>query len=1081
MLLPNKKSASSIAVFFMLSLMLVLQPNYAMADDNNTAIWGVAGAAGVVGVVLAALNLTHHWNKSENNSPGMLHKLVVTDPISFTSGDPIPLSVTAFDGDGEPIPDLVVTWSASGSGTITLPSPSTSTTGPNGIATIEATAARLGTVTVTATVGDIAGSTTFTIGPTGSAYSTSDIEVTGKTSTKSTGIAQTAIASIRSCCDGTITDSFYIVVYDKSGNPVPNVPVTWTATTATGDTGTAVFLLDGNIGATINTPTNASGTSTVNVMGQTKGNVTLTATVSTITPAIATLAVTLGLLDHIVITPTNPTIVSGNTQVLTAAGYDCNDNVITGLSFTWGPTGDPTVSLTHQNDTSGQITAKGLVVGDVNITATATDPTNSSITKTGGDDVTVTYSSTPLHMSMKSSSSTVASGSSIDITLTATDSSNNLIPGLLITLTSAPGPSNNASVTIPSNVTTESTGTATFPVTGLSAGSIIITATSGSASANLELDVTSGTPEDIAITSTTGSLEVASGAGIPLMATVIDSNKNPVQGAYVKWTTQTEDTGTATTPSGLTKTDANGEANTAATGGIEGYVGIIATVTDSTGNPVYNTSTQPITVTEILNVNAPGAPNNVSVNFDITPIASSKTTTAYATVTDSNGNLVADGTAVDWAWATYQSSSSVTLSDTSTTTSGGVAEVTVTGGTIGVVKIIATAINSSGKITKGQSLLNVGSGTPTTITIVPTVPAVTPISINSGNTQQFAVTVTDSSSNPLPGISITYSITNSNPSNALSLSTYNATTDSSGKATLTVTGKMIGTAYVTVTYSATLSQNSSQITVIAGAAKKIVLTIDNLSSSGTVVSSSTKQISASVTDVNGNPVATGTSVAWSSANTTIATVSPSSSTTSSGIATTTATGLIVGSTNITATTNGISSTIGLGVTVGPVSTVAVTPTTAVPVVSSKSATFTAKATDAKGNALKLYTINWAATTADTGTASLSGTTSNTDNSGNAIIQAVGLVMGKANIIATASTDSSKHGQGVLSITGPGSLSTISVSMTTPTPPANVVAGNTATFELTAKDAAGNAKPGVPITWSITSNTKSNTYSLSTLI
>lgn len=1078
----------------MLSLMLVLQPRYAMADNDNAAIWGVAGAAGVVGVVLAALNLSHHWNKSENDSPGMLAKLVVTDPSPFTSGDSIPLSVTALDGDGNPIPDLVITWSASGSGTITFPSPPTSTTGPNGIATITATAALIGTVTVTAAAGDVTGSTTFEVETAGSAYSTSDIEITGGISKRSTGISSTAIASIVSSCptsdgitgnDNSITESFYIVVYDQSGNPVPDVSVTWTATTATGDTGTAVFLLDGNLGAAINTTTDSSGTSTVTVMGQTKGNVTITATVdnSAITPATAILTVTLGLLDHIIITPTSPTIVSGSTQVFTATGYDCNKNEITGLSFIWGTTGGPgTITLSKKNDSLGQITATGNVAGSLTIKATATDPTNSSITKTGEDDeVTVTSSPTPLHISMATSSRAVASGSSVDITLTATDSSNNLIPSLDIALTSAPSPSSTASVIIPNNVTTESVGTAigtaTFSVTGSSAGSIIITATSGNASANLELEVTSGISEDIAITSTTGSLEVASGAGIPLTATVIDRNSNPVQGAYVKWTaTSTPGSpGTATILSDLIKTDVNGKAHTTATGGVEGDVNITAAVTDSIGNPVYNASTQPITVTEVLSVNAPGKPDNISINFDITPVDNSKTTTARATVTDSKGNLVADGTTVDWAWVTYQNNGSVTLSGTSTTTSGGAAEIIVTGVAVGVVKIIATVTNSSGTTTKGQSLLSVNSGTPTTITIVPTVPAVTPITIKSGDTQQFAVTVTDGT-NPLPGISIKYSITNSNPNDALSLSTYDATTDSSGKATLTATGKMVGTAYVTVTYSTTLSKDSDLVTVTPGAAKNVVLTIDNLSSSGTVVSSSTKQVSAKVTDVNGNLVADGTSVAWSSANTVVATVSPSSSTTSSGIATTTTTGLKVGSTSITATSNSISSTIGLSVTVGPVSTVAVTPATT-SVISGNSATYTAKVTDANGNALKTYTIDWTTTTADTGTASLSGTTSSTDNSGNAIIQAVGKLMGNANIIATASTDSSKHGQGVLNISGPGSLSTISVSTTTPKITAD---DNTATFSLIAKDAAGNPIPGVSITWSITSNNGSNSYSLSTL-
>ena len=117
------------------------------------------------------------------------------------------------------------------------------------------------------------------------------------------------------------------------------------------------------------------------------------------------------------------------------------------------------------------------------------------------------------------------------------------------------------------------------------------------------------------------------------------------------------------------------------------------------------------------------------------------------------------------------------------------------------------------------------------------------------STTTFMATVTDSSSNPAIGKSVTFNT----PTNGGMVSPTTLTTDASGQAEFTLTSSTIaGTYAYTVTVDAMTSAAES-VTFAPGVAANVTLYVngsDTLVANGT----DTTTLTASVTDVNGNPV-----------------------------------------------------------------------------------------------------------------------------------------------------------------------------------------------------------------------------------
>jgi uncharacterized protein YjdB len=229
---------------------------------------------------------------------------------TLTVGQTLTLVANPMDASGQSLTALSVSWSSG--------SPSVASVSGAGVVTGVST----GSVVITATVNGVAGSATVVV----NAAPPASVTVTPSSRTLTVGQTVTLGATAR----------------DAGGNVIAGAPITWTSTNI------AVATVSAN--------------GVVTAVGA--GSATIQATSGT---ASGTAAITVNYppLHHIIVTPANPRIKIGQTIQMTATGYDSNNSVIPGITFTWSSsnTSKATISST------GLITAKD--DGNSDITASA--------------------------------------------------------------------------------------------------------------------------------------------------------------------------------------------------------------------------------------------------------------------------------------------------------------------------------------------------------------------------------------------------------------------------------------------------------------------------------------------------------------------------------------------------------------------------------------------------------------------------------------------------------------------------------------------------------------------------------------
>ena len=930
MLLPNKKSASSIAVFFMLSLMLVLQPQYAVADSdgpsNTTVMLGVAGAAGLIGAVLAALNLSHHYNQqSENDSPGLLATVKVTSSatnISTSDIDTVTLTATALDGSGNPIPDLIINWSATSVagafGMIEFPNGKTtgsSTTSSNGVATITVTGQTEGNVDITATCGGITSNiVTLSVKP--EPYT---IGITPYPATATTTIA-----------GGDTKLMLIATVSGSDGKPLPDITIDWSTETVKGNTGTATI-------PESSTKTESDGTTINTVYGEVQGSVTIVATATSPTtnqPIVGKIILNIGSpgkLDHITVTPHPVTIEkSGDTTPFTATAYDSSDNPIPNVAITWTavtvgtgtatfPNGTATETATTGTDGTTIIQATGKKVGTVTITATSGSvhgEATLSVGTPGNFD----------HIGVTASPTAIASGGTATLTATAYDANGNIIVNastpITVNWSAASTTSSTGTATLSATATTiGSDGTTTITATGVLMGSVTITAASdGVTSGTTTLNINSpGTFTTLTITPHAGN--IASEGTITFTATAYDNSGNPIkdlQHIAVHWTSSST-SGGSITPESSTSEIIDGQTEIAITGRHMGIVTI-------------NASTGSISDSVQLAITSPGPAYSINITPKHTNVASKADAVFTATAYDVNGNQIPNP---EITWNTTPGTGTATINAASPPTTA-----TVTGGTVGEVTITATLGSAKGEAT---------------LTVTPDIASIAVTfdhpEISSGGTTTATATVLDSSDNPVPDINITWSASSTQASFGSSLPT-----DASGRTTSTVSNiKTAGS--VTITAATGGKTGTAQLSVVPGAPATITLTLG----SATITSDSSTTATATVFDSNGNHVLAGVSVAWLASSGSHATFNPSPSTTNpSGVATSIVSDTVAETITFTATSGSAScNTVTLTVNPGTPAMIEITNTPPITINFFQSTPVYANAYDIYNNPIMFgYTITW---------------------------------------------------------------------------------------------------------------------------
>lgn len=722
----------------------------------------------------------------------------------------------------------------------------------------------------------------------------------------------------------------------------------------------------------------------------------------------------------VVVRPTHVDAIAGSKTPLTAVAYDAAQNALAGRTINWTSSNQSVATV----DANGMITA--VAAGSATITGTSEGKSDAAtVTVTQGPVVSVVV--TPDSVAMFVTQTT-------QLAATARDATGAPVAGTTIVWSSS-----NTSV-----ASVSSDGV----VTAVSAGSATITATANGHSGTTAVTVTTVPVASVSVSPSTVSL--SPGGSTTLSAAAKDANGNVLPNRAVAWSSSN-----------------SAVATVSGTGVVTAVALGTATIT-ATSEGKSGTASVTVAPAPVASVTVAPAPSSVIIG---------QTTQLTATVRDANGSILT-GRAVTW---TSSNTAIATVSSTGL----------VTGVALGSATITATSETKSGTSALTVSAVPVGS-----VTVAPTT-----ATVNDGHTTTLVATVKDANGAVVTDRVVTWSSSNTAAATvsstgvvtgvAAGTATITATSETkSGSAAITVVALPVGSVTVspstasvingqTTTLTATVkdqtgtvvtsrvvtwsSNNTAVATVsstgvvtgVSPGAATITATSEGKSgsaaititvapvgsvtvspSTATVIVLGTTTLTAVVKDVNGT-VVTNRLVTWSSSSPLVASVS------SNGVVS----GLVPGTSTITATSEGKSGTSVVTVTLAPVASVTVTPTS-VSVPSGSTMQFTATLKDALGNVLTGRTVTWSSGNTATATVSASGL-------------ATAVLIGSTAITATSEGVS---GSGTITVTS-GPVATVQV-----TPPSATIAVN-GTVQLSAKalDAAGNTISGAAFTWSSNSS------------
>jgi 6-phosphogluconolactonase (cycloisomerase 2 family)/urocanate hydratase len=318
------------------------------AISNASGSKGLANSVGQGAATITATLGTVSGSTGLTVTPAALVSIaVIPDNPSIANGTSLQFTATGTYTDNS-TQDLTssATWSSSNTGVASISNAS----GSNGLAS----SASQGTVTITATLGTILGSTGLTVTP-------------------AALVSIAVIPANPSIANGTKQQFAAIGTYtDNSTQPLTSA-VTWSSS----NTGVVSI-------------SNASGSNGL-ASSVSQGTVTITATLGTILGT-TSLTVTPAALVSIAVTPATPTIVDRTSQQFTATGT-YTDNSIQNLtaSVTWTSSDATIASISNASGSNGLATAIG--VGSTSISAALGGVTSPSATLTATAATEYAYAS----------------------------------------------------------------------------------------------------------------------------------------------------------------------------------------------------------------------------------------------------------------------------------------------------------------------------------------------------------------------------------------------------------------------------------------------------------------------------------------------------------------------------------------------------------------------------------------------------------------------------------------------------------------------------------------------------------------
>ena len=541
------------------------------------------------------------------------------------------LEVLVTDGEGNPVPNATVVFSApatGATGTLAASSVATDATG-HAVVTVHASTAAGGYV-ITATAADGAAPATFSL--------TNLPDAAVLLSAARTSTPQGAQVAI------TYAAPLAALVTDQYGNGVPGVTVTFTAP-ASGPTGTP---------SAPSVVTDATGRASVTLLaGTTAGEFTVTAASAGLASATFDLtnlsgAATLLSLRRGAFQST--TVATAFATPLVARLQDALGNVVTGVTITFQvPATGARAQLsaaTAVTDANGEVTitaTASTVAGSYEVTASAPQseaPVVFALTNTPGAAASASFApgSTP-------QSAQVGHGFAAPLAVVVVDAYGNRVPGAAVTF-AAPA-SEPTAVLSDLTVTTDADGTAdVLAVAGHLGGSYTVTVTVDGIA----------TPLTIALTNTAGaasSLVAVSGAGQHAMATtafgapvvmrVVDTFGNAIANASVTLAAPATGASGVLSSTQLTS-DGDGIVRvTLVANASPGDFNVVATAADSTMALHVTLSVDPIPTTTTITA-ADSAPVDQPLATTVTITAQLLVAAGAVELLDDAGNLLGHAT-----------------------------------------------------------------------------------------------------------------------------------------------------------------------------------------------------------------------------------------------------------------------------------------------------------------------------------------------------------------------------------------------------------------------------------------------------
>lgn len=958
-------------------------------------------------------------------------------PVSGVTANGIASSVLTAqvkDIHGNLVSDATVTFSVNGKANLSQPSASTDS---NGQATVILTSESAGSYTVNAVT---------------------SYDTTGKQATVTfTADASTAkVASLTAFPDtaqanGRAQASLHAVIKDKKGNLVSGVPVSFTAT------GGAKLSASSAV-------SDNSGKVSVDLTNTTAGNSTVTATTATDSTGknvVVTFVADNETASVDTLTASPATGVKANgvaSATLTALVKDAEGNTVSNATVTFNVSGHA-----HLSETSALTNSSGIAT----IQVSNTSAENSIITAvtaydTKGKQASVSFIADINTAVVDSLTATPASGTTANgtatslITAIVKDAHGNTVSGANVAF-SVKGKATLKSVSAISN----KEGKATVSLSSTSATSSTVTALTGSdktgksVSVSFQSDTATAKVDSLSVSASEGV--IANGKDASLLTTVVkDAHGNTVNGAKVVFSVK----GKAILSQTSAITNDEGIATVNLTSTSAGLSTVTATTAENdTGKQATVTFVADSDSAQIASFKA--SPSEVTAN-------GSASSTLTAVVKDANGNLVSNV-----ALSFSVNGTAILDQDSAVTDSNGSAAVKLVSLTAGKSTVSATL---TGDTTRKQVTVTfiADSATAKIDQLIASPDA--DITANGKATSSLTALVTDANGNPVGNTKVNFSV---NGSATLKSST--VTTDSDGKASVTLSSKVSGSNTVTAVTVRDQVGKKTTITFVADQTTSKIDTLKASSADGIVADGQDNSLlTAVVKDANGNLVSNAKVLFKVSGDASMSNVKKYGSegtadkdnalqvtTGSDGTATIRLTSLSASVSTVTATTDydktgqQVSVTFIADLTTATIDRFTATPNKDVLADGTATSTLTARVKDSNGNLLNGATVNFSVT----GNAELNQLAAVTSKQGMVEVKLSSKVAG--NVVVSAVTDYDKTGKTV-SVTFIANKETAKVSKLTASPANNITANGVAVSTITAlvRDTNNNPVNGVKVTFSI---------------